>query len=192
MINVFFIRHGQTQWNVDKQIQGHTDIPLNATGKKQISSVSIPTALTAVQWFTSPLQRATETAKLLHLSAEKAPALIEMNWGDWEGKKIAQLREELGEAFLQNEQRGLDLLPTHGESPRQVGHRLTEWVATLSQETGTQYGAVCHKGVIRAVYALASGWDMKAKLRTNLILTVFSTFNSLMGTGQLSNLICRS
>src|SRR3546814_9115545 len=54
---------------------------------------------------------------------------------------------------------GLDLRPPGGESPRQVQDRLKPWLAERSS-CGRDTIAVTHKGVIRALYALACGWDM--------------------------------
>ncbi|WP_392339376.1 histidine phosphatase family protein [Moritella marina] len=58
MIHVYFIRHGQTQWNVEKRLQGRTDIPLNEAGKLQISAYQLPELLLSIPWFHSPLLRA--------------------------------------------------------------------------------------------------------------------------------------
>jgi probable phosphoglycerate mutase len=79
-----------------------------------------------------------------------------MSWGEWEGRSLAELRAELGEAMRQNEARGLDFRPAGGESPREVLARVSYWLALLTEPTL----AVTHRGVIRAVLAAATGWDM--------------------------------
>jgi len=190
MIDLYFIRHGQTQWNADKKIQGHTDIPLNNVGKKQIASRIMPNNLSSMHWFCSPLTRAVQTAQLLNLNIETTPALIEMNWGDWEGQTLANLRATLGETLTQNERQGLDLLPTNGESPRQVATRLTQWAGYLENQgkANTHFGAVCHKGVIRAVYALASNWDMKNKPPHKLDFDCIQHFKFTEGQWSIAQL----
>jgi probable phosphoglycerate mutase len=85
--------------------------------------------------------------------------LIEMAWGDWEGRRLPDLRAELGEAMAENEARGLDFRPPRGESPRDVQERLRPVLKKLSGPAIF----VTHKGVLRALYALATGWSMTEK-----------------------------
>ncbi len=90
-------------------------------------------------------------------------ALVEMSWGAWEGRRLSELREELGDAMAANEARGLDFRPPGGESPREVQARLEPWLREIAGDDDTVNIAVAHKGVIRALYALAAGWDMTGK-----------------------------
>ena len=110
----------------------------------------------------SPLRRASETAALLidHPVAIE-PRLIEMDWGAWEGRTLAELRAEAPQAMAANEARGLDFRPEGGESPREVRARLAALLADLA--AGPDAILVTHKGVIRAALSLASGWDMTGK-----------------------------
>lgn len=164
MIHVYFIRHGQTQWNCDKRLQGRTDIPLNDVGKTQISAYQLPLSLISLQWFHSPLLRAQQTAELLGVNSQFEAALIEMNWGDWEGKTLAQLREQNPIDFAKQEALGLDLRPVGGESPRLVAERVSNWIETLDiTNVELAIGCVSHKGIIRAVYASAMNWNMLGK-----------------------------
>jgi probable phosphoglycerate mutase len=109
---------------------------------------------------TSPLKRCVQTAALLGApDAPREPRLIEMDWGDWEGQTIASLRERLGDEMRENEARGLDFRPPNGESPREVLLRVRTWL----REVATPTLAVTHRGVIRAVLAQATGWDMRGR-----------------------------
>lgn len=111
----------------------------------------------------SPLSRCVQTAALLGApDAAHEPRIIEMDWGEWEGRTLAELREELGDALAQNEARGLDFRPPGGESPRAVIERITPWLREIAA-AGVPTLAVTHRGVIRAVLAEASGWDMRGK-----------------------------
>ena len=56
------LRHGITNWNLEGKIQGRTDVPLSKAGRISLSSVSVPSLFHDVEWITSPLQRAKETA----------------------------------------------------------------------------------------------------------------------------------
>ena len=165
MINVYFIRHGQTQWNSEKKLQGRTDIPLNAQGREQISAYRLNEQLLAASWFSSPLQRAQQTAAILGVTASIENAIVEMDWGTWEGQKLKEIQAADPDEFSRLEALGIDLMPPEAESPRIVGARVSNWVSQLSkrQEQSTNIGCVSHKGVIRAIYALAANWDMKNK-----------------------------
>ncbi len=168
MTPLVLIRHGATQWNLDGRMQGRADPPLAPAGRAAVSAWRLPLELTGAGaddwiWLTSPLARARQTAALLRaapISVE--PALIEMDWGAWEGRRLAELRAEGGAAMAEAEARGLDFQPPGGESPRQVQARLRPLLERLAA-TGRPVVAVTHKGVIRALYAQASGWDMTGR-----------------------------
>jgi probable phosphoglycerate mutase len=111
----------------------------------------------------SPLSRCVQTAALVGApDAAHEPRIIEMDWGEWEGRTLAELREELGDAMAQNEARGLDFRPPGGESPRAVIERIKPWLREIAA-AGVPTLAVTHRGVIRAILAEASGWDMRGK-----------------------------
>jgi probable phosphoglycerate mutase len=116
-----------------------------------------------VQWHSSPLRRAVETAQILSgAPPREEPALIEMDWGDWEGYGLDELRLRFGDAFARNEAAGLDFRPPGGESPRDVRDRIVRWLGEVATR-GAPVVAVTHKGVLRAVLAAATGWDMMGK-----------------------------
>jgi probable phosphoglycerate mutase len=91
------------------------------------------------------------------------PLLIEMNWGAWEGKILAELPDAGLHILRQQQLRGVDMTPPGGESPRQVQERLRQWGTQLLAQGFTRVGAVCHKGIIRALLAEACDWDMVNK-----------------------------
>ena len=168
MTLLFILRHGVTPWNREGRIQGRSDIGLAEDARAEIPSWSLPQEARAARWLTSPLIRARDTAVLLgHPEAYIEERLQEMHWGAWEGQRLADLRRDLGAAMTQNEARGLDLQPPGGESPRDVQIRLKPLLADLA-ERKESVTAVSHKGVIRALYALASQWDMTGKPPTKL------------------------
>ncbi len=162
MTQLALIRHGSTSWNAQKRLQGHADIPLTEDAKTQVGRWRLPRSLLMFDWYSSPLVRARETAALLGLATRVEPLLIEMNWGQWEGHRLSDLRDELGEEMDRNEARGLDFRPPGGESPRDVQRRIRPWLVRIGEKS-IDSGAVTHRGVIRAVYSLATGWDMTAK-----------------------------
>ena len=167
-VRVLMVRHGRTEWNERGRIQGHTDIPLSEAGRARLRESQIPAAYGEFVWRSSPLRRAVESAALLGAtSLEVDGRLMEMHWGDWEGETRAELRKRLGARMERMEEGGVDFRPSGGESPRELIHRLNEWLRDVcTGERGVI--AVTHKGVIRAALALATGWDLRGSAPVRL------------------------
>jgi len=160
MTRFVLLRHGPTAWNVAGRIQGRRDEPLSPEGRAAVGRWRLPPDLAGYRWLTSPLVRARETARLLGIDdAAVDPRLAEMDWGAWEGERLVDLRAHFGPEMAANEARGLDFRPPGGESPRDVQARLAPLLAEIAVG-GHPTAAVAHRGVIRAVLALATGWDM--------------------------------
>lgn len=184
MTRLALIRHGITEWNLEKRIQGRIDQPLSDIGRRRLSEIALPQDYRNDRWYCSPLQRATETARLLGLQDFCVePALIEMHWGDWEGEILKPLRKELGERMRANESLGLDFCPPGGESPRQVQARLQPWLRRLA-ERDEPAAAVVHKGIIRCIYALSCNWDMRGEAPVEFAWDVLHRFE-LEADGRL-------
>jgi len=160
MIRLALIRHGHTAWNRLGQIQGRTDIPLDDGAVADLSRLVLPEDWREAALVSSPLRRAVQTAELIagHTPV-KIAALTEMDWGDWEGKKGADLRVDPCSGFRDLEDWGWDYHPPKGESPAQVRQRLQGWLDTLVQDTV----AVCHIGIMRVLLAMATGWEFQGE-----------------------------
>jgi probable phosphoglycerate mutase len=155
MTRLALLRHAETAWSRDGRIQGRMDLPV-----LEDISISLPHACRGLRVVTSPLARCWQTAALIGAPhAPREPRIREMSWGDWEGESFAALRERLGDEMRRNEERGLDFRPANGESPRDVMNRVKSWL----QEVAVPTLAVTHRGVIRAILAEATGWDMRGK-----------------------------
>ncbi len=156
MIRLALLRHGHTPWNRLGQIQGRSDIELDAAARDDLQLLSLPEPWDTAQLWASPLKRATETA---HLVTNRTPqtdtALIEMNWGAWEGQRGIELRSDPTSGFRDIEHWGWDYRPPQGETPAEVWTRLSPWVESLNRDTV----AVCHIGIMRVILARAHGWD---------------------------------
>jgi probable phosphoglycerate mutase len=168
MTQLALIRHGPTVWNDEGRLQGQTDIPLSDAGRAAAAAWRIPEAFFDFELVVSPLQRCVETADLLRRTMPEPPVpryeprLVEMSWGRWEGRTVAELRDAYGDGMAINEGRGLDFRPHGGESPRDVQQRVIPVLAEIGA-AGRPTIAVIHRGVMRAIYALATGWDMRSK-----------------------------
>lgn len=168
-MRLIVLRHGATAWNADRRIQGRADPPLSLEGRAEVRAWSLPAAWRDLPCRVSPLRRAIETAGLLGFEAPVIePALIEMDWGRFEGRRLAELRAEHGVELAANEALGLDFRPPGGESPREVAARLRLWLDRSASTDGGSAVLVTHKGVRRAFLALATGWDMRSAHPTKL------------------------
>jgi broad specificity phosphatase PhoE len=158
------LRHATTAWNESGRLQGMTDIPLSPAGVALAKAWRLPPPADGWKRMCSPLQRASGTAALLQPTAPVTvdARLREMSFGDWEGHTLAELRATVGQKFLDAERRGLDFEPPGGESPRLVMARIVDWAAEIAR-SGEPVVAVSHKAAIRALLALATGWDMQGR-----------------------------
>ena len=163
MTQIALIRHGPTDWNAEHRLQGRTDRPLSDEGRAKVSEWHVPDTYREFEWVSSPLNRAQQTAEILSLEIVRLePAIIEMDWGAWEGHTRTELDEIYGEEVSIRAAEGLDLRPHDGESPRDVRDRVASWARDVAA-TGQPTGAVCHQGIIRAALSLATGWSMVGK-----------------------------
>ena len=142
------VRHGQTDWNAQRRIQGSTDIPLNATGYAQATQAA--TRLLDGGWdgvVASPLVRASETARVIASELGLAaplivPGLVERSYGELEGLTKAQRAAK----FPTEESRG-------GLEPRsEVAARVLAALRDLDRDhPGASLIVVTHGGVIGSV-----------------------------------------
>jgi probable phosphoglycerate mutase len=170
MTAVAILRHGPTRWSRAKRLQGRADLPLSEEGRAVVAGWSVPERLRGWRWVTSPMARCRETAALLRGAdeVEIEPRLIETDFGEWEGFTIAELRRRHGAAMAVWEARGLDFEPPGGESRRAALTRLQAWLIDVAA-AGRSTVAVSHRGIIRLLYALATGWTMVEKPRDKLL-----------------------
>lgn len=101
---IYLVRHGQTEWNVEKKTQGHTDIPLNEMGRKQARSLSLCISKLGIDSvISSDLLRARETAEIINKAAGVNlifdQRLRELNYGDLEGIPRDTLEPETWDIF---------------------------------------------------------------------------------------------
>jgi broad specificity phosphatase PhoE len=172
---IYYLRHGETDWNVERRLQGHQDIPLNARGRAQAAHCGeILRDLFAkdgvdpstLDFVSSPLGRARETMELarsgLGLDAQGyrvEPKLIEICFGDWEKFTIAQLRTRDPAGIAAREHDKWHFVPPGGESYKAVAARMRDWYVALRRDTvvvahgGTARGLMASLGIARPAAA---------------------------------------
>ncbi len=158
MQKLFLLRHGQVPQITPRRFIGCTDVPLDATGRKQASAMGLVLKNVPLdKILCSDLGRTKHTAKLVleaRGTAQKAvpmPLLREINLGRWEGLTKAEVEDVFPGQF---EQRGRDMggfAPEQGESFAQVQSRAAHFLAAMEKETANTVLAVSHAGFIRTL-----------------------------------------
>ncbi|HVO03861.1 MAG TPA: histidine phosphatase family protein [Candidatus Cybelea sp.] len=158
------VRHAPTDWNRTRRLQGRTDVALDAAGIAVARRWRLDPAWAGYRVIASPMRRAAETARILcpDRTIEPDVRLVEMSFGDWEGKALSELRALGGGDAAERERMGLDFQAPGGESPREVQARLRPLLAEIAA-AGMPTIIVTHKAVLRALLSLATGWDMLGK-----------------------------
>jgi probable phosphoglycerate mutase len=165
---ILAIRHGETAWNVDTRIQGHLNIPLNATGHwqaKRLGQALAAEKIAAI--YASDLSRAHETA--LYVSrASGIPVVPELGlrergFGDFEGRTFAEIEIALPDQAARWRKRDPAFAPTGGESLLQVQERVLATVDRLAKaHPGELIVMVGHGGVMDVLYRAATRLDLQA------------------------------
>ena len=169
-MRIALIRHGPTDWNAQKRVQGTIDTPLSAEGEAMMAQLLPPEGFDATRPFSSPKLRARQTAALLGLENPALDArLAEQNWGSWEGLTRAEMLARDGEDAFLRAGLGRAFRPPGGESTGELHARVQSFLTDAAK--GTDAVAVTHMGVLRAAYVLASDWDMSAPMPAELSLT---------------------
>jgi len=160
---IFFSRHGETSWNLEKRYQGSLDIPLNATGQGQADACG-PLLLdmlakndvdpSKIDWFASPLSRASETMQRMRAAFDLDLPVIkfddrlrEISFGIMEGKLHAELDKDVGVLAGKRKAGYWDYCPPKGESYQDVADRLL----SFRQDLNGTCVIVAHGGVLRAM-----------------------------------------
>jgi broad specificity phosphatase PhoE len=148
---ILLVRHGETEWSRDGKHTGGTDLPLTGEGRRQAERLGAELeGRPFARVITSPLQRAVETCRLAGLAdgAERRDALLEWDYGDYEGRTTPEIREERPGWFLWR-----DGCPG-GESAAQVGARVDPLIGELRELRGDA-ALFAHGHVLRV---LAARW----------------------------------
>src|SRR6266849_10167158 len=160
---IYYVRHGETQWNAEGRLQGVQDIPLNDLGRKQAACAGgILAGLFArdgrseasLNFVASPLGRARSTMELVRGTLRLPPGdyavddrLREIGYGQWEGSTLAQMQLADPAFFAKRQTEKWTLAPEGGESYASVQLRMRDWYDQLVTDTV----AVAHGGTARAL-----------------------------------------
>jgi broad specificity phosphatase PhoE len=165
-----FIRHGETDWNVEGRLQGQRDIPLNDTGRAQakrngeVVAKLIPEAA-AFDFISSPLSRTRETMEIVRTAMKLDPSayeidsrLLEITFGELEGFTYKDIETRQPGWMAMRDASKWDFLPPGGESYHMLSVRIIGWVETIERPSVV----VAHGGVGRVLRAYLLGLDKHA------------------------------
>ncbi|MBB4303916.1 putative phosphoglycerate mutase [Rhodobium orientis] len=166
---LYFLRHGQTDWNVEGRLQGQTDIPLNDTGraearrnglalKQHFEKEGIDPA--GLDFIASPLGRARETMEIARAAMGLArdgyrieQRVAEVKFGVWEGFTYKEIKARDADAFASRKADKWAFTPEDGESYATMSERVKAWYDALEAPTL----CVAHGGTSRALRGFLLG-----------------------------------
>lgn len=165
---ILLIRHGETAWSREGKYCGHTDIALNANGKKQARELASKVkCFGADKVYTSDLKRAAEFAGIVFKGAvaEKLETMREMNFGMFEGLRYGEIMRSHAEVYSQWLQEPFRYGIPGGESVSEMAKRVRE---TLKKEMlgsfGQTIGVVTHAGPMKVILCELMNLDLEKEL----------------------------
>jgi broad specificity phosphatase PhoE len=163
---LYYIRHGETDFNLEGRLQGRRDTVLNVHGRRQAAQCGeLLNDLFArdgrppqdFSYISSPLKRASQTMEILRAALGLEPLgyeiderLVEIAYGEWEGLTLSEIEKKSVGILAQRDRDKWDFAPSGGESYRQLTARIGSWYASLSRDTVV----AAHGGGVRALMAI--------------------------------------
>ena len=169
---IYFLRHGETDFNAAGRLQGRLDIPLNAKGRGQAArNGAMLTELidkpAAMHYVASPLLRTRQTMQIARdcLKLPETPfdfddRLLEINFGRWEGKTWDEIKRDDATEHDARKADGYNYAAPDGESYAMVMARVESWLADVTRPTVV----VAHGGIMRCLRGHVLGLAPEAML----------------------------
>lgn len=167
-VTLYFVRHGETDWNKVQRYQGQTDVPLNDTGRAQaarngrVLGKVLGAAKSRIDYVASPLVRATETMEIMRASMKLPPRpfalddrLKEQNFGHWEGLIWGDLPMLDPTGLAARLADTWNWTPQGGENYPVVRARVAQWLASIERDTVV----VSHGNISRSVRGILLDLD---------------------------------
>ncbi len=172
---ICLVRHGETDWNAQGRLQGHSDIALNAEGRAQAEAAAerlAPYSFAAL--YSSDLTRALGTAApiaaRLGIDIEARSDLRERFLGDFQGLTHAEAAARYPEDYAAYRSRDPERSPPGGgESLGRFAARIEATLLSLSQRGGGSLLIITHGGVLDVVHRAATGQSLQAKRNFSLL-----------------------
>ncbi len=164
MTEIILVRHGETEWNVEKIFRGRIDIELNETGIKQAELLAeYLSDLKIDAIYSSPLKRALKTAEIIvgyhKLDVEIAPGLIDFDYGKWQGLSHQEVKDKYKELYAEWIKNPHQIKMPAGESLDEVRERARSVVDDVIAKHDGTVVLVSHRVVNKALICALLGLD---------------------------------
>jgi len=158
-VTIYFIRHGETDWNAESRYQGQADVPMNETGRAQArrngqALRSLLPGIAKADFVASPLTRARETMRIVRETLGLTPdafhldaRLKEAHYGDWQGTLLTDLPKLDADGMRARTRDPFRWRPSGGESYEDLMARALPWLGQVARDTVV----VSHGGVSRVL-----------------------------------------
>ncbi len=182
MPRLYFIRHGETDWNREGRLQGHTDTALNPRGRRQAAAAAKPLtglveALAVVRpmaglpFYVSPLKRTRQTVEILRETLGLDPVayhpedrLKEIGFGAWEGRTWPEIRTRDPIGARDRDRDRWHFQPPGGESYAMVAERVSSWLASFDHDACV----IAHGGIARVMMVLCGGFSRESAVAEDI------------------------
>jgi 2,3-bisphosphoglycerate-dependent phosphoglycerate mutase len=162
------VRHGETEWNAARRVQGQLDVPLSEVGRAQANSLTqaLPEGRFSAL-YSSDLQRARQTAepaaRRLGLAPRLDAGLRERHYGAFQSLTLAEVKAAQPEDYARYAARDPDFDFGGGESLRDFSARAIGCLAAIAERhAGEEVLLFTHGGVLEMAYRRAMGMDLSA------------------------------
>lgn len=189
-MKLYFIRHGQTDWNVKGKIQGSRDTELNDIGIKQAEELSkkiIESNYKFSKIYTSRQKRAIQTAEILSKAVDKEyipiQGLEEINFGDWEGLTWAQVKEKFPAEYEKWYKNRRYTKAPNGESYQDMLVRSIKAIHRIINENNEDVAIVTHGGVIMCIQCLLTDTPFTKMMKFKADNTTITELDSDLFSG---------
>ena len=162
---LYLIRHGQTQWNVQRRMQGRLDSPLTDVGIEQAHAHGrlLKEAADISALFVSPSGRTRETAYIvnsyLHGSVDYADELLERDMGEWSGLTMDEVSQSFPAAFRQRQEDPYHFTPPGGENLGDMLERVAVFLDDLRSSEHAEIALVTHQIMSRVIVSSLLEFD---------------------------------
>ena len=195
---LYYVRHGETDFNRQGRLQGRRDTVLNAHGRQQAAECGVLLRdLFArdhrrpqdFKYVASPLKRARETMEIVRATLGLQPhdyevdaRLIEIAYGEWEGLTLQEIETQNASVLSARERDKWDFAPPGGESYRELADRIGKWYGSLTADTVV----AAHGGGVRALMAILNIDSEEQATRAQIEQGVIYVF----ADGKMSRYAC--
>lgn len=154
--NFYFVRHGETVWNLEGKLHGHLDGSLSLNGVGQAEKVGIFLKNKISKVYSSDLKRASSTAEIImktcSVKLDEDKRLRERNLGIFQGLTFSEVKEKYPEMYYKFTSDDPDFTIPQGESISQTSERINSFLnEMISKKDEDNVCVVTHDGVIKIV-----------------------------------------